>query len=113
MPDGLKKIEEKYGLPSLQGIVNLLSGEQASVLRDILTRAEKLSKQEQMLKDAITLIGLIGEIDRKGTLTRLNETLKLIEPMVKDKTLINKLLNRFDKMEKLLTELAKPSSEVE
>jgi len=105
---GLRSIEQKYGLPHLQDIVQLLSGEQASMLKDILTRAEKLSKQQQMLKDATAFINLVLELDNRGTLDKLNETLIRIEPLIKDKTIIYKLLTHLDKLEKVLREFSKP-----
>ena len=80
------RLFDKLGLPPLHEVNELLSGESGKRLGQLLTRLEKLSKNDSQLKDAVELLRLVKQLDDSGALGRLLELLREIGPLAKGKS---------------------------
>lgn len=102
----LDGIERRLGLPRLREVSDMLTEDKLKQLNLLLTRIEKFSKNLTMLAEFKEILKLISELEDKGVITRLNLLLEELGPIVKSKT-ASKLVNKLDKMEKLMQELMK------
>lgn len=100
------KFEERLGLPPLKDMAALLSGPTGKRLESIVNKLNSLHKDTSSIKEMVTLLKLVKELDDNGTIERLTELLKEIKPLSKSK-LGAALLEKFDKFEKMLTALLK------
>ena len=102
----LSGIEKRFGLPPIEKIVALVSGPTGGKVEKLLSRLEKLAGDPEGLKTAICLLEAVERLDRAGTLDRLIKLLQILGPMTKSQN-VKLLIEKFDKMEKILGVLLK------
>ena len=103
MLDGLEK---RLGVPPLKEILSLSTGSVGKRIESILSNLEKLSGDKTTIKEVITLLNLVKELDEQGTLGRLLELLKELKPLTKGKTAVA-LVGKLDQLEKVIRVLLK------
>ncbi len=101
-----KALETKLGLPKLDDVVSLASGETGKRVDRIVSKLILLSKDSKGTNDAIALLEIVERLDKQGTLERLIDLLDKIGPLTKGKTALL-LVQKLEKMEKLLATLLK------
>lgn len=103
----LEGIEKRFGLPSLREVSALLSGINLKRLDSLLAKLERLSKDST---NAVDLLREIHQMDKDGTLGRLEHVLTLL-PKGKDNANLLQLLKelgpRLDKLTQLADALLK------
>lgn len=102
----LGDIEKKLGLPRLSEVSDLLTEDRMTRMNTLLARLERLSKNPEAIKQAMSLLRLIKELDDNGTLTRVNLLLEELGPITRGKAL-NRLLDKVDKLVKVVEVLMK------
>ena len=106
----LQKVEEKFGLPKITEVTNLLTGEGGKRIDAILTRLEKLSKNNESLKDAIELLKVVEQLNHSGGLDKLDSVLSKLPKGKNQQTIIvelQKLLSGLDSKLEKISKLAK------
>ena len=101
--------EKKLGLPSLKAMTSIAIGPTGKRLSSILQRIEKLSGDAQSLGQVLELLKLIQEMDKAGTLERLETVLKALPKGKQAETLAKTLESlgpRLDKLGALLEAVA-------
>ena len=94
-----EKIEKRLGLPNLDDIL-----EAPTKVKKLIDSMEKLSKDKEVLRDAIYFLETVERLDDKGTLGRLLELLKELHPLATGKT-AQAFLEKIDKLEKIVNTL--------
>ena len=100
MNNPLKNLEQKLGLPPLEKVLDLTSGEQGKKINTLLGRLEKLSKDKQGLELAVNLLSMVERMNGSGSLDKLTELTKELNQLAKGKQ-AQKLLQRLDKLDQL------------
>lgn len=103
---GLKELEKRFGLPPLDKGLGMVAGPMGRRLNTLLTRLEKLAQDKEAIRDVLTLLQLVQELDKAGTLERLNTLLKELGPLTKGKT-ARQFLDKLEKFERLAEVLLK------
>lgn len=103
-------VEKTLGLPplkeALQGLRHLAEGETGARLDRITARLVKLSTDSQGNAQAMELLRLVERLDQQGSLQRLDEVLRDLQPIVRSKG-ANALLQRLEGLAPLLDKLMK------
>lgn len=102
----LDNIERRLGLPPLREVSDMLTEDKIKQLSSLLTKLEKLSKDMKTIREMTALLQLIKELDSRGTIARVNELLGNLAPLTKGQ-IAAKLVNKLDRLEKLITVLTK------
>ena len=101
----MKKLEERFGLPSLDSVMELVNGKTGQNLDRLLGRLEKLAGDKDSVKDVKELLDLLKVLDERGTLERLSSILDAL-PKGKNQAavvaLLTSLVERLDRGLKLL-----------
>lgn len=71
----LQKFQEKFGLPDLKDVNEILTGEGGKRIDNILGRLENLSSNTEALKGAVDLLKLVKELNDNGGLEKLDSIL--------------------------------------
>ena len=113
-PPLLKELERRLGLPSLVDVTSLLSGDSGKRIDSILTKLEKLSSNQDALKEAVTLLQLVKELGQTGDLAHLDSILKNIPKgktgqnmLIEVRHLISEISDKLDKVSNLATTILK------
>ncbi|MDP2953338.1 MAG: hypothetical protein Q8O76_08505 [Chloroflexota bacterium] len=105
----LHNLEKRVGIPPLKDILFLATGPTGKRLSSILQRLEELTKDARSLGQVLELLKLIQEMDKAGTLVRLEAVLKAL-PKGKQAEALAKTLEslgpRLDKLGALLEAVA-------
>lgn len=103
----LEGIEKKFGLPPIREVSALLGGINLKRLDSLLAKVERLSKTST---ETLELLRIVQQLDKDGTLARLEHTLTLL-PKGKDSAdllhLLKELGPRLDKLTQLADALLK------
>lgn len=107
----LTKFEEKFGLPKLDRVVDVTdrvskipSGESGKRVERILNTLEKLSSSEDSLNKATELLEVVERLDSRGTLSRVDQTLKDAKPIV-NSNMGKELSKRVDRFTSLIEDI--------
>ena len=100
MNNPLKNLEQKLGLPPLEKVLDLTSGEQGKKINTLLGRLEKLSRDKQGLELAVNLLSMVERMNGSGSLDKLVELTKELNQLTKGKQ-AQKLLQRLEKLDQL------------
>ena len=73
----LQGIEKRLGLPPLEQALGLVQGPTGKRIESLLGRLERLAK-DGSLPQMIALLKMVQEMDKQGTLQRLESVLKLL-----------------------------------
>ena len=101
-----QKVEQQYGLPKLESVVGLTTGESGKRLNTLLGRLERLSKDKQSLEVAAQLLQKVEGMNSSGSLDKLLELTKELNSLAKGRQ-GQKLLERLDKLESLVDRFLK------
>ena len=106
----LQRVEEKFGLPKLAEVTNLLTGEGGKRLDTILTKLERLSSNQGAIKDAIELLKVVEQLNQSGGLDKLDSVLSKLPRGKNQQAIIaelQKLLSGLDSKIDRISNLAK------
>ena len=106
MANILKSFEQRLGLPSIDRVLDTIGGERGEKINTLLKRLEKLSKDQESIRLALTLLNKVDEMNANGSLDKLLELVKDLGALTKSKQ-AQKLLNRLDTLDKLMDILPK------
>lgn len=110
----LDEFEKRMGLPPLKEILGE-GGDKGRAsrlvgllrqLNPLMKRLENLSKDSHGMANTLELLRLVERLDQQGTLQRLDELLKDLQPLLKSKS-ATALLDRLDKLAPVLEGLLK------
>ena len=114
----LSEFEEKMGLPSFRQGVDLLAGPTGRRIENILGHVEKLSADPNSvdrIMHTMELLKLIQEMDKQGTLARLESLMKALPKgksgeamLAKMDSMMKELGPRLDKLVKVADALTGP-----
>ncbi len=105
----LPRLEKKLGIPPLQDITKILSGEGGKRIESILLKLDKLSDDQEVLVGIRQLLEAIHEMDQTGELDKLDSILKSLPKGKSGATMIaqvKEILDGLDKKIEKLTQLA-------
>ena len=106
MPSLRDLIEQRLGLPKLEDITQLASGDTGKRIDSILSKLERLSRDSEGLRNAIELLNLVKDLDQRGSLVKLNELVKNLNSLLKS-PIARRLSQNIDKVGELVEVLKK------
>ena len=106
MNNPLKNLEQKLGLPPLEKVLDLASGEQGKKINALLGRLERLSKDKESLELAVSLFNMVERTNSSGSLDKLIELTRELNQLTKGKQ-AQRLLQRLEKLDQLADSLLK------
>ena len=101
MANILKSFEHRLGLPSIDRVLDTIGGKNGEKINTLLRRLEKLSKDQESIRLALTLLNKVDEMNANGSLDKLLELVKDLNALTKSKQ-TQKLLDRLDTLDKLM-----------
>lgn len=101
-----EQIEKQFGLPPLEKIEKLTSGETGDKLNKLLARFQRLSKNTSNLPQIIELLNLIIKMDERGVFEKLAPFVRDLVTLTQSKT-AKDLLEKIDKLSAIADNILK------
>ena len=108
----LPRLEKKLGIPPLQDITKILSGEGGKRIESILLKLDKLSDEQEVLVEVRKLLETIHEMAQSGELDKLDSILKSLPKGKSGATVIAQVKDIIDGLDKKIEKLTQLANNI-